>query len=77
MKLELTADEALVLFDLLSEYERGDADRTLTVRSPAERNVLWYLLSYLERELVAPFQPDYSGQLERARARLEEKGGGW
>ena len=66
----LAADEAARAFLL-------DAGRTLTIRSAAERNSLWSLGGALEKTLVAQFQPDYVAQLERARARAEERAGGW
>ena len=77
MTLNLTHDEALVLFDLLSDYGSDDDDRTLTIRHAAERNALWALEGVLEQQLVTPFEPDYREQLAAARARLEAKGGGW
>lgn len=77
MQIELNDDEALVLFDLLADYGDTGDERVLAVRHAAERNVLWALLGSLEKALVAPFQPDYPQQLQRARQRIEERGGGW
>lgn len=77
MTLELTNDEALVLFDLLFDYGEKDDGRNLIVRSAAERNALWALHAALEKQLVAPFEPDYAEQLAAARTRMEEQGGGW
>jgi hypothetical protein len=62
MKLELTADEALVLFDLLTRT--GDAG-SIPTKDPAENRVL-------EKELVAPFGPDYDSLLEQARSRIRQ-----
>ena len=77
MTLELTNDEALVLFDLLFDHgTKGDAG-ALIVRSPAERNALWALQAALEKQLGVPFEADYAEQLAAARARMEEKGGSW
>lgn len=77
MTIELTDDESLVLFDLLSSYDSQDDDRQLKIRHAAERNVLWSLHGALERQLVAPFQTDYDDQLSAARSRVEERGGSW
>lgn len=77
MKIDLTEDEALVLFELLADYGTSDDGRQLVVRHAAERNALWAVHAALERGLVAPFQPDYSDQLSAARSRVEEQGGSW
>jgi hypothetical protein len=77
MTIELDDDAALVLFDLLNGYGENDDGRTLAIRNAAERNSLWSLASALEKSLVAQFQPDYVAQLERARARAEERAGSW
>ena len=77
MHIELSDDEALVLFELLADYAKNEDGRRLQIRYAAERNALWALHSALENTLVVPFQPDYGEQLENARARLEERGGSW
>lgn len=63
----LSADEALVLFDMLARS--GDAG-ALVVEHPAEEQVLWRFEGALERQLVAPFDPDYAAQLAAAQARI-------
>jgi hypothetical protein len=66
--IELSADEALVLFDWLG--------RATSVRQPApfvdpaERQVLCTLECLLERVLVEPFDPDYAVLVEEARGAL-------
>jgi hypothetical protein len=77
MTLELSDDEALVLFDLLADYATKDDGRNLPIRHASERNALWTLEASLERQLTAPFQSDYGAQLEAARLHLEEMNGGW
>lgn len=74
MKVELTDDEALVLFELLHEYGEKDDGRMVTVGHAAERNALWALSGALERELVAPFKENYADLLAGAEAR---RGEGW
>ncbi|WP_145183329.1 hypothetical protein [Planctomycetes bacterium Pla163] len=77
MKLELTDDEALVLFELLADYGTSDDGRQLVVRHASERNALWAVHAALEKRLVAPFQQDYADQLSAARSRIEGEGGSW
>lgn len=55
MTIELSEDEALVLFELLARYGADDDERTLVIGEAAERNVLWGLQAQLEKQLVAPF----------------------
>jgi hypothetical protein len=77
MTIELSSDEALVLFDLLAHYGSEGDGRMLAIRNAAERNALWALEAALEKNLVAPFEKDYAELLAAARARVEEAGGGW
>ena len=77
MIVELSADESLVLLDLLAAYGAQDDGRALRVRHAAERNALWALEGALERQLATAFQKDYAEQLAAARTRIEAQGGGW
>jgi hypothetical protein len=77
MTTDLSDEEALVLFELLHEYGSNGAGRELKVQHAAERNALWALSAQLEKRLVAPFQPNYTELLSRARARVEQQGGSW
>ena len=77
VNIQLSEEEALVLFDLLSDYGEGDNERALAVRHAAERNALWVLLASLEKTLVAPFQSDYDDHLRAAREQVEKQGGSW
>jgi hypothetical protein len=77
MHIELTEDEALVLFDLLADYAVADEGRVLPIRSAAERNALWAVEAALERSLVAPFRENYAEVLKGARSRLIEQNGDW
>jgi hypothetical protein len=69
MRIELTGDEALVLFELLSRYYSSDS---LSIEDQAERRTLWNLHCQLEKQLVEPFQPDYGALLRQARDRLRD-----
>jgi hypothetical protein len=77
MTIELTEDEALVLFELLQGYGVSNNGRNLAVERAAERNALWALEAALERTLVTPFRADYAEKLDDARQRLELQGGSW
>ncbi|NEX91912.1 hypothetical protein [Caulobacter sp. 17J65-9] len=71
--VRLTADEALVLFDLLSRWTEGaDVARPTPemFETSAEPIALVGLLSQLQKQLVAPFERDFAEQVDRARARL-------
>ena len=61
--LTLEDDEALVLFEVL-------ASGRIAPPGEAERVALSLLESRLQRELVAPFSPDYSRILAAARASI-------
>ena len=70
VQIELTGDEALVLFKLLSRYSGSEA---LVIEDQAEQRALWNLLGALERQLVEPLRAEYSELLQRARERLRDK----
>lgn len=72
VRLVLSQDEALVLFELLARYDETDQ---LSVDGPAEQLASWRLHGGLEKALVAPFEADYTEQLRRARDRLREQAG--
>ena len=69
VQIELTGDEALVLFELLSRYSDSEA---LVVEDQAEQRALWNLLAALETRLVEPVRPEYRELLRRARERLRD-----
>jgi len=47
--LELSADEALVLFDFASRFTDQE---TLSIQHPGEEAALWHLTAALEKTLV-------------------------
>jgi hypothetical protein len=67
--LELTGDEALVLFEFLHRFE--DTDK-LSISDQSEERILWNLSARLEKVLVAPFASNYAQLLEEARERLRD-----
>lgn len=73
--IRLDANEALVLFALLSRWSEAGShspDR-LCFESTAECAVLHGLLTELEKQLVAPFTPEYRKILADARNALAER----
>jgi len=65
--LSLSSDEALVLLEWLSRFNRSE-DRRFD--HPAEQRVLWDMESMLESRLVAPFDPNYRDLLAIAREKV-------
>ncbi len=68
VSIALTADEALVLFDLLHRWE--DDDRVSPPQHASEQVALWNLSALLERELREPFDSRYADLVDQARSRL-------
>lgn len=67
--IELSDDEAVVLFDWLSRHDDPNA---LKFQDQAEQRVLWDLLAHLENALDAPLSPDYENRLANARAEVRD-----
>jgi hypothetical protein len=72
--LELSADQALVLFDWLARM--SDAGGPVPFVDKAEQRVFWDMECMLERVLVEPFAADYQFLLEAARSRVRDNPGG-
>lgn len=67
----ISADAALVIFDLLSRWEEaGTPGPALDL---AEWKALSELLAVLERLLPEPFMADYRDHVEAARARFAQQ----
>jgi hypothetical protein len=65
--LELTVDEALVLFEWLSRFNQNE---NVAFEDAAEQRVLFDLESKLESSLTVPLEPNYKEQLAEARGRV-------
>jgi hypothetical protein len=72
ISIELSSDEALVLFDFLSRYSESNR---LEVTDQAEQRVLWDVCALLERVLVEPFSDKYDDLLQGARGRVRDDEG--
>jgi hypothetical protein len=70
VQIELTGDEALVLFELLSRYSDSES---LVIEDQAEQRALWNLFGVLEKQLAEPLRLEYVELLQGARERLRDK----
>jgi hypothetical protein len=67
--VELTSDEALVLFEWLRRFSKREDMR---FEDQAEQRVLWDVEASLEAALVEPFRSDYDELLAEARERVRD-----
>ena len=70
INLELSSDAALVLYDWLTRFNQRD-DAAFV--DQAEARVLFDLEAMLEKEIVAPLQPDYAALLAQARVNVRDE----
>jgi hypothetical protein len=68
--LDLSSDEALVLFDWLGRT--SDAGEPVPFADQAEQRVLWDMECMLESVLVEPFLGEYGYLLESARSAVRD-----
>lgn len=69
LTLDLTQDEATVLFEWLTHFNKRDDAEFV---DQAEQRVLWDLEATLEARLEAPFEVDYDVRLAAARERVRD-----
>lgn len=70
IQLELTQDEALVLFERLNQLDQTGA---LPAEDTEEEQIFWNIQAQLEKVLVEPFDPQYHEILSEAKKRLQDK----
>lgn len=70
IKIELTEQEALVLYDWLVRFN-GSQDASFV--DQAEERVLFDLESVLEKILVAPLESNYTSLLAAARSKVRDE----
>jgi hypothetical protein len=70
VKIELTSDAALVLYDWLTRFNQREE---IDVADQAEERVLFDLEAMLEKALVAPLQADYAELLAQARSHVRDE----
>jgi hypothetical protein len=69
VKIGLTSDEALVLYDWLTRFnQQAHTD----FADQAEERVLFDLEGMLEKALAAPLQSDYADLLAQARSNVRD-----
>jgi hypothetical protein len=69
VRLELTGDEALVLYEFLARFEDNGA---LAIADRAEERALWNVHCLLQKQLLEIFHPDYEALVAAARDRLRD-----
>ena len=69
VEIRLTQDEALVLCEFFSRFQRTD---DLQLTNNAEFIALSEIAAQIEETLVQPFQPDYLALLTAAQDRLAQ-----
>lgn len=67
--IELSMDEALVLFSWLTRFNEADENQ---FEDQAEERVLWDIEAKLEKTLVAPLSGDYEALLLEARRNVRD-----
>lgn len=70
--IELSGQEALVLFALLSGWGETN-DMTVVLEHQAEQRVLWDMLAMLESKLIEPFMPNYADLVKQAREAVQDQ----
>ncbi|MCA1565603.1 MAG: hypothetical protein LC803_08185 [Acidobacteria bacterium] len=70
INIELSKDEGLVLFELLSRFSNNEE---LQIVDHSEERVLWNIQAELEKQVTAPFQADYQDLLLKARERVRDR----
>ncbi|MEM7345024.1 MAG: hypothetical protein AAF485_12340 [Chloroflexota bacterium] len=70
VNINLTKDEALVLFEFVSRF--SDEDR-LSIEDQAEERALWNLTCLLEKAFSEPFSDNWPQIIEAARSRLRDE----
>lgn len=70
--LEISEDEALVLFDFFARFDETD---DLKIENPAEYAALARLSAQIDKTTAAMFDPAYETLLADARRRLSDRVG--
>lgn len=72
ISVELNSEEALVLFDYLSQFEKTGK---LEIRDSSEEAVLMNILCVLEEEVSESFSSNYSEIILEARNKVKKRYG--
>lgn len=68
--IELTKDEALVLFDFLGRFNQNSNESVF--EDQAEQKALWIIEGLLEKVLVEPFMPNYQDIIKQSRENIRD-----
>jgi hypothetical protein len=71
INLNLTKNEALVLFDFLARFNQKEHNDIF--QDQAEQKMLWLLEGQLEKQLTEPFSPDYKDIIKAARDKIRDE----
>lgn len=71
VKIELTKDEALVLFDFLGRFNQ--TDHSDIFEHQAEKIVLWNVEAVLESTLAEPFMLNYDEIIKQSRDKFHDE----
>lgn len=71
INIELTKEEAIVLFEFLGRFNEND--NLSTFDDLAEQRVLWDIEFILEKQLSEPFRADYQEIVKEAREAVRDK----
>lgn len=69
VNIELTGDQALVLFEWIKRFNEQDQE---DFEDQAEERVLWDVEAMLEKAMSEPFGGDYDGLLAKARKNVRD-----
>ena len=70
VNIELTKDEAIVMFEFLGRFNKKDDDSFFEDQS--EQRVLWDIECILEKKLSEPFKKNYNDILNLARENVRD-----
>ncbi|RBW62489.1 hypothetical protein DS884_02495 [Tenacibaculum sp. E3R01] len=71
VNIELTNDEAIVLFEFLARF--NESDDLSRFEDQSEQRVLWNIECILEKELSEPFISNYQDIIKIARENVRDK----
>lgn len=71
VNIELSKEEAIVLFEFLSRF--NESDDLSRFKDQSEQRVLWDIECILEKELSEPFRADYQEIVNKAREHVRNK----
>ena len=69
--IELTKDEALVLFDFLVRFNQKEHNDIF--EDQAEQKALWIVEGQLEKTLAEPFYPNYTDIIRQSRDNIRDE----